>query len=270
MNGCLAGLVSVTASCSVVTSWAAIIIGFLGGMMYIGVSKLLVKRRIDDAVDAVPVHLASGIWGSIAAGLFATPTWMERVYDNPTPGLFYGGGRLLACQLVGVLFVIAWVVALMTPFFWALHYFGFLRADSLEEVVGLDIGYMGGRNTLRVHRDSIEIGEGGKGGKDKMDEYLAEYEARKRERAYFRKIGKNNTLPASSVHSRNLHGGSYHGKKIVDSPGLDSDNVERAVSKASGSLDEANGVDAGSPFTVGSSPLAPRRADSNSDGGGGV
>mmetsp|Transcript_34870 Transcript_34870/g.79609 ORF Transcript_34870/g.79609 Transcript_34870/m.79609 type:complete len:591 (-) Transcript_34870:247-2019(-) len=264
MNGCLSGLVSVTASCSVVTSWAAIIIGFLGGMLYIGVSKLLVKRRIDDAVDAVPVHLASGIWGSIAAGLFATPKWMEQVYDNPEAGLFYGGGHLLACQSVGVLFVIAWVVAIMTPFFWALHYFGFLRADSLEEVVGLDIGYMGGRSALRAHRNSIEVGEGGK---DKMDEYLAEYEERKRERMYFRKIGKNNTLPASSVHSRSLHGTSYHGRKITD---IDSVNVERAVSKASNSLDEAHGVEAGSPFTVGSSPLAPRRANSNGDSGDGV
>ncbi|EJK44947.1 hypothetical protein THAOC_36477 [Thalassiosira oceanica] len=232
MNGCLSGLVSVTASCSVVTSWAAIIIGFLGGMLYIGVSKLLVKRRIDDAVDAVPVHLASGIWGSIAAGLFATPKWMEQVYDNPEAGLFYGGGHLLACQSVGVLFILAtWAV------------------EARFEPTG---------TVLKSEREGrikwTNISQNMKRGREK-------------ECTYFRKIGKNNTLPASSVHSRSLHGTSYHGRKITD---IDSVNVERAVSKASNSLDEAHGVEAGSPFTVGSSPLAPRRANSNGDSGDGV
>ena len=58
MNGCLAGLVSVTAGCSVVQSWAALIIGAIGAALFLGCSKLLVKRRIDDAVDAVPVHVS--------------------------------------------------------------------------------------------------------------------------------------------------------------------------------------------------------------------
>ena len=60
MNGCLAGLVSVTAGCSVVQSWAALIIGAIGAALFLGCSKLLVKRRIDDAVDAVPVHVSLG------------------------------------------------------------------------------------------------------------------------------------------------------------------------------------------------------------------
>lgn len=60
MNGCLAGLVSITAGCSVVQPWAAIIIGAVGGALFLGSSKLLVKRRIDDAVDAVPVHVSFG------------------------------------------------------------------------------------------------------------------------------------------------------------------------------------------------------------------
>lgn len=58
MNGCLAGLVSVTAGCSVVQSWAALTIGAIGAALFLGCSKLLVKRRIDDAVDAVPVHVS--------------------------------------------------------------------------------------------------------------------------------------------------------------------------------------------------------------------
>jgi Amt family ammonium transporter len=60
MNGCLAGLVSITAGCAVVQSWAALLIGAIGGALFLGCSKLLVKRRIDDAVDAVPVHVSLG------------------------------------------------------------------------------------------------------------------------------------------------------------------------------------------------------------------
>ena len=65
MNGCLAGLVSITAGCSVVESWAAILIGLVAGGLYLGFSKLIVSRRIDDAVDAIPVHvslLSFGEW----------------------------------------------------------------------------------------------------------------------------------------------------------------------------------------------------------------
>ena len=59
MNGCLSGLVAVTAGCSVVESWASIIIGLIAGALYWGFSKILVKRRIDDAVDAIPVHVST-------------------------------------------------------------------------------------------------------------------------------------------------------------------------------------------------------------------
>lgn len=58
MNGCLSGLVAITAGCSVVESWASIIIGLIAGVLYWAFSKLLVKRRIDDAVDAIPVHVS--------------------------------------------------------------------------------------------------------------------------------------------------------------------------------------------------------------------
>jgi len=59
MNGCLSGLVAITAGCSVVESWASIIIGLIAGVLYWAFSKLLVKRKIDDAVDAIPVHVSA-------------------------------------------------------------------------------------------------------------------------------------------------------------------------------------------------------------------
>jgi Amt family ammonium transporter len=145
MNGCLGGLVAITAGCSVVDIWASVIIGIIGGWVYIIGSKTLVKFKIDDAVDAVPVHFFNGIWGVVAAGLFATEANMSLAYsveDSSKAGAFYGGdGSLLAANVCGVLFIIAWVTAIMGPFFFVLKVAGLFRVDPLEEDVGLDISH---------------------------------------------------------------------------------------------------------------------------------
>merc|ERR1719161_2727673 len=69
-NGILAGLVSVTAPCSNVESGSAVLIGFLGGFLFVGSAALIKKLKIDDPVDAFSVHGACGIWGCLAAALF--------------------------------------------------------------------------------------------------------------------------------------------------------------------------------------------------------
>jgi len=145
MNGCLAGLVGITAGCSVVPIWSSVIIGVIAGWVYIIGSKTLVMLKIDDAVDAIPVHFCNGMWGVIAAGLFATPEFMLKAYSVEDPskaGAFMGGdGSLLACNVCGILFVIGWIGAVMTPFFYCLKIFGMFRVDPLEEDVGLDISH---------------------------------------------------------------------------------------------------------------------------------
>ena len=93
-------------------------------------------------------------------------------------------------------------------------------ADSLEEVVGLDIGYMGGHPRRNDDLDAQMH--------SKMDEYLKEYEHRKREKAYIKKvegarrISKSTPLSASSVHQESLHGNSYHGRRIITSQMIES------------------------------------------------
>lgn len=148
MNGALGGLVSITAGCSVVQPWMAIIIGMIGGVVYLGFSKFLVKMRIDDAVDAVPVHFACGAWGVLAVGFLADPNLMATAgFNGEHPGWFYsfsnGGSdaNLLLCQICAILWIIGWVGALMTPFFMMLNYFNLFRVDPLEEEVGLDISH---------------------------------------------------------------------------------------------------------------------------------
>ena len=70
-NGCLAGLVSITAGAYVLSPWSAILAGFVGSVVLWASSKLLLKLKIDDPLEAFPVHGACGAWGVIAVGLFA-------------------------------------------------------------------------------------------------------------------------------------------------------------------------------------------------------
>jgi len=141
MNGGLGGLVGITANCCVVTPGMACIIGIIAGWVYIAGSKTLQKLRIDDAVDAIPVHLCNGIWGCIATGLFANPDKVAIAYGNGAKGLFYGGGKLLGDEIVGILFITAWVCVIMIPYFYMLKYLNLFRVDALEEEVGLDISH---------------------------------------------------------------------------------------------------------------------------------
>merc|ERR1712238_612759 len=69
MNGALAGLVSITGGCATIEPWAAIITGSIAGCLYVIFSNFLVRKCIDDAVDAIPVHMVNGIWGLISVGL---------------------------------------------------------------------------------------------------------------------------------------------------------------------------------------------------------
>lgn len=144
MNGCLGGLVAITAGCSVVYPWAAVIIGIVGGFVYYGFSKFLIKMKIDDAVDAIPVHFANGMWGVIAVGLFADKDLQDIAgYSTAHQGWFndFGDANLLLVQIIAVIWVCVWVAGVMTPFFYALNALGMFRVDALEEEVGLDISH---------------------------------------------------------------------------------------------------------------------------------
>ncbi|AOP33775.1 guanylate cyclase [Leptospira tipperaryensis] len=70
LNGALAGLVAITASCHAVNSIDSVLIGFVAGIIMYETRSLLDRLQIDDAVGAIPVHLAAGVWGTIAVGLF--------------------------------------------------------------------------------------------------------------------------------------------------------------------------------------------------------
>jgi Amt family ammonium transporter len=146
MNGCLTGLVGITAGCATVEPWAAFIIGLVSGWVYLAASALILRFKIDDAVDAIPVHMFGGAWGVISTGLFTNANRLAVAGGSTDNiGWFYEWGRgsgnftLIGIQLLAVLFVFGWTAGIFTPFCLVLKFLNWLRIDPLEEEVGMDI-----------------------------------------------------------------------------------------------------------------------------------
>ncbi len=142
VNGCLAGLVAITAPCAFVGAVPAAIIGVIGGIIVVFGVLFFDKIHLDDPVGALSVHLLNGIWGTLAVGLFASKDLMPSTAAGY--GLFMGGGPAqFIVQLIGVIAVgvfsfvgsiILWLIVKAV--------FG-LRVSREEEMAGLDITEMG-------------------------------------------------------------------------------------------------------------------------------
>jgi Amt family ammonium transporter len=132
-NGILAGLVGITAGCAFVKPWEAVIIGFISGLLYQGASMLLQKLKVDDVVDAFPVHGVCGMWGVLALGFFGNPD--EGIGGN---GLFYGGDQLRA-QVMALIVIMAWTGGLSLLIFFPLKKLGMLRLGDDFQDNGADL-----------------------------------------------------------------------------------------------------------------------------------
>lgn len=134
LNASLAGLVAITASCDCTDALGSMIIGAFSGILVVVVVEVLDKKlHIDDPVGAVAVHMANGMWGTIAVGLFSTGQ------DGVGKGLFYGGGfSQLGVQLLGLVSVAAWTAVTMIIVFFLIKKTIGLRVTEEEEMKGLD------------------------------------------------------------------------------------------------------------------------------------
>ena len=130
ITGPLAGLVSITASCAYVDPAHAIIIGSIGGIISGSTIVLLEKIKIDDVVSAIPVHLACGIWGTIAVALFGNfevmgveKTRLEQIYI-----------QLIGISSIGAFCFLGSYLILKT-----INSFFPLRVSKIHEELGLNI-----------------------------------------------------------------------------------------------------------------------------------
>ena len=144
LNAGLAGLVGITAGCQAVDLVGATLIGIVSGIIVVVIVEVLDnKLHIDDPVGAVAVHLGNGVWGTIAAGLFATATSSNGV-DGPIYALIHGtsfaeGMKVLGVQLLGEFCILAWTAGFMIATFEIIKHTIGLRASTEEEIKGLDV-----------------------------------------------------------------------------------------------------------------------------------
>ncbi|WP_066251085.1 ammonium transporter [Neobacillus drentensis] len=141
LNGALAGLVAITASCAFVDTWAAVLIGFISGILVFYSIRFFENRGIDDPIAALSVHGTAGVWGTLSTGFFAT----KELATVGKPGLFYGGGfHQLGVQALGV--IASGAFALIASFILLAiikKAMNGLRVTEEEEIIGLDMSEHG-------------------------------------------------------------------------------------------------------------------------------
>ncbi len=143
--GPLAGLVAITAGCNSMTSVTSIFVGIVGAIIAIIVNEVLNKYEIDDVVGAVPVHLAAGIWGTLAVGLFSDLTILDTGLDRFAQ---------IKIQLIGIIaiglfsFISSFIILSLFNKFYP------LRVSPMQEELGLNIAE---HNAVSIEHDLISI-----------------------------------------------------------------------------------------------------------------
>jgi Amt family ammonium transporter len=143
LNGAIGALVAITAACAFVAPWAAIVIGFVAGVIVVLGVLAVDKVGIDDPIGAIAAHGMSGVWGTLALGFLAMPSLAEKLATGKG-GLFYGGGfHQLGVQALGLVAVGAFT---FTASFLILLLFKVtvgIRTEPEVEQMGLDVSEHG-------------------------------------------------------------------------------------------------------------------------------
>jgi Amt family ammonium transporter len=145
LNGCLAGLVAVTAPCAFITVPVAALIGAIGGTLVVFGVLFFDRVRADDPVGATSVHLLNGVFGTLCVGLFSDPELIGRSGNEAhKAGLFYTGNpEQFITQLIGVIGAGAYVVVVSGVAWFVIKALIGLRVSPEEEKLGLDLGEHG-------------------------------------------------------------------------------------------------------------------------------
>jgi Amt family ammonium transporter len=136
ITGAVAGLAAVTPGSGFIAMDGAIWIGLGSGIIcWIAVTAFKAKYEYDDSLDAFGVHGIGGIWGTIAAGIWAT----KAVNPNGVNGLLYGNPEQLWIQLKAVAITAGYSLVISLILFKLVDLVINLRVTEQEERVGLDL-----------------------------------------------------------------------------------------------------------------------------------
>ncbi|HSM45343.1 MAG TPA: ammonium transporter [Acidimicrobiia bacterium] len=159
-NGLLAGLVAITAPVGAVATWAAVLIGAIGGFIVVFSVAMFDRLKIDDPVGAISVHAVVGTWGTLSIGLFAV--YDDAFLGRENAGLFYGGGLdQMGTQLLFVLVHFVFVTVTAGALFVAIKKTIGLRVTPEEELAGLDVEEHGSPGY--GHDPALSVGAGAAG-----------------------------------------------------------------------------------------------------------
>ena len=143
LNGAIAALVAITAACAFVAPWAALLIGFVSGVIVVLGSLFVERIGIDDPVGAIAAHGMSGVWGTLSLGFLAVPELADKLQTGKG-GLFYGGGfSQLGTQAVGLLAVGAFTFTLSFLILLLFKVTVGIRTEPDVEAAGLDVSEHG-------------------------------------------------------------------------------------------------------------------------------
>lgn len=138
LGATISGLVAITAGTANISPLSSVIIGGIGGILYVYAVAFFDKIRIDDPVGAISAHGVCGVWGTLAVGLFAQESY------GGISGLFFGGGASqLLSQFIGAVSVFVFVFVSMFLMFKLIDKTIGLRVSREDELKGLDISEHG-------------------------------------------------------------------------------------------------------------------------------
>ena len=123
MNGILGGLVGITAGADLMSPLDAVIVGGIGGIVVVLAIAFMDKRKLDDPVGAIAVHLFAGIWGTLAVGLFGDSASFEQFAVQAACAGITGVFCVVSCTIIGLI---------------TSKVFGGMRVSKEEEIAGLD------------------------------------------------------------------------------------------------------------------------------------
>ena len=127
LNGCLAGLVGITAGADQMGLGSAFWIGLIAGGIVVVSVMMIDKLRVDDPVGAISVPLVCGIWGTLAVGIFGAMAGWKQFFTQ-----LLGVGAYGLATVFAALIIFSLVKVTMG-----------LRVSEEEEFEGLDVGEHG-------------------------------------------------------------------------------------------------------------------------------
>ncbi len=143
LNGVLGALVAITAASGYVAPWAAIVIGLVSGCIAVYGVIFVERIGIDDPIGAVAVHGMSGVWGTLACGLFTVPALADKLATGHGGLVYTGSFHQLGVQSLGLVAVGAWVFTASFVLLKGLDLAFGIRAHPEAETLGLDVSEHG-------------------------------------------------------------------------------------------------------------------------------